>query len=102
MAAARPPPANIKSKKYARTCNVKPLTAILRYCAFRPDPEVYKENKETADGAWNLPLIGRKQGGRRRPEWKASGDWVRGLCTFRGIGASMTCIAQNGRPALSY
>ena len=64
MAAARPPPANIKSKKYARTCNVKPLTAILRYCAFRPDPEVYKENKETADGAWNLPLIGRKQGGR--------------------------------------
>ena len=29
-----------QSPKYERTCNVKPLTAILRYCAFRPDPEV--------------------------------------------------------------
>ena len=43
-----------------------------------------------------------KEGGRGRPEWKAIGDWGRGLCMFRGIRASMTCIAQNGRPAPSY
>ena len=91
-----------RSPKSERTCNVKPLTVIMRYCAFRPDPEVQKENKETADGAWNLNLSGRKEGGRGRPEWKASGDWGRGLCMFRGTGASMTSIAQNGRPAPSY
>ena len=29
-----------RSPKYERTCNVKPLTVIMRYCALRPDPEV--------------------------------------------------------------